>query len=124
MRLWEALEQGLLAPFQYFGVKDSVDLDDVAWTRGWGYDRGELARRYVVAGGAEARARLVLQEVERRVADPRRMRALGFCVSVEHARFMAERFAARGFASAAVVGETPNPSARIRRGSATRRSTS
>ncbi|HQP85534.1 MAG TPA: DUF3427 domain-containing protein [Thermoanaerobaculia bacterium] len=107
MRLWEALEQGLLAPFQYFGVKDSVDLDDVAWTRGWGYDRGELARRYVVAGGAEARARLVLQEVERRVADPRRMRALGFCVSVEHARFMAERFAAKGIASEAVVGETP-----------------
>lgn len=107
MRLWEALEQGLLAPFQYFGVKDSVDLDDVAWKRGWGYDRGELARRYVVAGGAEARARLVLQEVERRVADPRRMRALGFCVSVEHARFMAERFAAKGIASEAVVGETP-----------------
>ena len=108
MRLWEALEQGLLAPFQYFGVKDSVDLDDVAWKRGWGYDRGELARRYVVAGGAEARARLVLQEVERRVADPRRMRALGFCVSVEHARFMAERFGEAGIASEAVVGETPS----------------
>lgn len=107
MRLWEALEQGLLAPFQYFGVKDSVDLDDVAWTRGWGYDRGELARRYVVTGGAEARARLILQEVERRVADPRRMRALGFCVSVEHARFMAERFGMAGIASEAVVGETP-----------------
>lgn len=107
MRLWEALDQGLLAPFQYFGVKDSVDLDDVAWKRGWGYDRGELARRYVVAGGAEARARLVLQEVARRVADPQRMRALGFCVSVEHARFMAGRFEAKGIASAAVVGETP-----------------
>ena len=107
MRLWEALEQGLLAPFQYFGVKDSVDLDDVAWKRGWGYDRGELARRYVVAGGAEARARLVLQEVERRVADPKRMRALGFCVSVEHTRFMAERFEAKKIASAAIVGETP-----------------
>ncbi len=107
MRLWEALEQGLLAPFQYFGVKDSVDLDDVAWSRSWGYDRAELSRRYVVAGGAEARARLVLQEVERRVADPRRMRALGFCVSVEHARFMAERFGEAGIASEAVVGETP-----------------
>lgn len=107
MRLWEALEQGLLAPFQYFGVKDSVDLDDVTWKRGWGYDRGELSRRYVVAGGAEARARLVLQEVERRVSDPLRMRALGFCVSVEHARFMAERFGKAGIASEAIVGETP-----------------
>ncbi len=106
MRLWEALEQGLLAPFQYFGVKDSVDLDDVTWKRGWGYDRGELGRRYVVADGAEARARLVFQEVERRVADPQRMRALGFCVSVEHAHFMASRFVARGIASEAIVGET------------------
>jgi superfamily II DNA or RNA helicase len=42
MRLWDALEQGLLAPFQYFGVRDAVDLDAVAWRRGWGYDREEL----------------------------------------------------------------------------------
>ena len=26
LRLWEALEQGLLAPFQYFGLHDDVDL--------------------------------------------------------------------------------------------------
>lgn len=107
MRLWDALEQGLLAPFQYFGVKDSVDLDDVAWRRGWGYDREELAQRYVVAGGAEARARLVEQEVRRRVTDPARMRALGFCVSVEHARFMSAWFERAGIASAVVLGETP-----------------
>jgi superfamily II DNA or RNA helicase/HKD family nuclease len=107
MRLWEALEQGLLAPFQYFGVKDSVDLDDVTWKRGWGYDRTELAQRYVVAGGAEARARLVIQEVRRRVTDVRRMRALAFCVSVEHARFMASWFEREGIASAVVLGETP-----------------
>ncbi|MBI5545691.1 MAG: DUF3427 domain-containing protein [Deltaproteobacteria bacterium] len=107
MRLWEALEQGLLAPFQYFGVKDSVDLEDVAWKRGWGYDRRQLADRYVVADGAQARARLVLQEVRRRVAEPKQMRALGFCVSVEHAKFMAEVFDREGIASVAVVGDTP-----------------
>jgi superfamily II DNA or RNA helicase len=105
MRLWDALEQGLLAPFQYFGVKDTVDLDDVAWKRGWGYDRDELSRRYL-ADGAEARVRLVLQEVRRRVTDPQRMRALGFCVSVDHARFMASAFSRAGIASVAVTGET------------------
>ena len=107
MRLWEALERGLLAPFQYFGVQDSVDLDDVAWRRGWGYDRAELAERYVVAGGAEARARLVGQEVLRRVTDVKKMKALGFCVSVEHARFMAGWFEKAGIPSAVVLGETP-----------------
>ncbi len=106
MRLWDALEQGLLAPFQYFGVKDTIDLGDVAWSRGWGYDRDELSRRYL-ADGADARVRLVLQELERRVVVPRRMRALGFCVSVEHARFMAESFTKHGLASVAVTGDTP-----------------
>jgi superfamily II DNA or RNA helicase/HKD family nuclease len=104
MRLWDALEQGLLAPFQYFGVRDTVDLDAVTWSRGWGYDKAELSRLYT---GADVRARLVLQEVSRRVADPKRMRALGFCVSVEHARYMAGRFEEAGLASAAVTGETP-----------------
>ncbi|WP_049768630.1 DEAD/DEAH box helicase family protein [Anaeromyxobacter sp. Fw109-5] len=106
LRLWDALEQGLLSPFQYFGVKDTVDLSDVAWSRGWGYDRDELSRRYV-AGGAEARVRLVLQEVHRRVAEPRRMRALGFCVSVAHAEYMARTFTEKGLPSVAVTGDTP-----------------
>ena len=45
IRLWEALSQQLLVPFTYYGVKDSVDLDRVAWVRG-SYDLGELARLY------------------------------------------------------------------------------
>ena len=106
LRLWDALEQGLLAPFQYFGVKDPVDLGAVAWRRGWGYDRDELSRLYT---GSDARARLVLQELHRRVRDPAQMRALGFCVSVEHARFMARCFEEAGIASAAVTGDTPGP---------------
>jgi superfamily II DNA or RNA helicase/HKD family nuclease len=106
LRLWDALEQGLLAPFQYFGVRDAVDLDAVAWRRGWGYDREELSRLYT---GADVRARLVLQEIHRRVADPKHMRALGFCVSVEHARYMAAKFDEAGLASVAVTGETPGP---------------
>jgi hypothetical protein len=35
------------------------------------------------------------------------MRALGFCVSVEHARFMAERFSARGLRAEALDASTP-----------------
>jgi superfamily II DNA or RNA helicase/HKD family nuclease len=104
LRLWDALEQGLLAPFQYFGVKDAVDLTAVSWKRGFGYDRDELSSLYT---GADARVRLVLQEIHRRVAEPRRMRALGFCVSVAHAEYMARKFTEAGLASAAVVGDTP-----------------
>jgi superfamily II DNA or RNA helicase len=34
LRLWDALERGLLCPFHYFGLHDTVDLSGVAWTRG------------------------------------------------------------------------------------------
>ena len=34
LRLWDAIDRGLLAPFQYFGVHDEVDLSRVRWTRG------------------------------------------------------------------------------------------
>ena len=33
LRLWEALERGLLCPFQYFGIHDGVDLSTVRWKR-------------------------------------------------------------------------------------------
>ena len=42
------------------------------------------------------------------VGDPSTMRALGFCVSVAHARFMADEFNKRGIAAAAVWGDTPD----------------
>lgn len=42
LRLWEALERGLLAPFQYFGIHDRTDLRQVGWRRGQGYDTGSF----------------------------------------------------------------------------------
>ena len=103
MRLWEALDEGLLCPFQYFGVHDNVDLDGVPWVRGR-YDLTKLSNVYT---GNDARARLVFQEVVNKIAEPREMRALGFCVSVQHAQFMATRFRDYGLAAEAVTGDTP-----------------
>lgn len=98
LRLWEALERGLLCPFQYFGLHDDVDVSQVAWKRG-GYDLAQLSAVYT---GHEMRAQKVAEAVRRSVTDPARMRALGFCVSIEHAAFMARRFNAYGIASRAV----------------------
>jgi hypothetical protein len=55
----------------------------------------------------DAWARFVLQQVLERVDDVSSMRCLGFCVSVDHARFMAAHFDAHGIASVAVSGESP-----------------
>src|SRR3954464_3506237 len=103
LRLWEALEQGLLAPFQYFGVHDDVALEQVRWKRGRGYDITELTNVYT---GDDHRVRLILQAVHDKVENPGRMRALGFCVSIQHAEFMAQRFSAAGIPSRAITAQT------------------
>jgi superfamily II DNA or RNA helicase/HKD family nuclease len=103
MRLWEALENDLLSPFHYFGIADNTDLSTVGWRRG-AYDPDELDRLFT---GNEARARLVVKALQDKVAEPQRMRALGFCVSVSHAYFMAEYFRRAGIVAAAVDGSTP-----------------
>ena len=42
LRLWEAIDQGFLVPFQYFGVADGTDLSSCRWRRG-GYVLEELS---------------------------------------------------------------------------------
>jgi superfamily II DNA or RNA helicase/HKD family nuclease len=104
LRLWTALDQGLLAPFHYFAIADTTDLSSLEWRRG-GYVPAELSTLYT---GDHRRVALILSELEKTVAEPRRMRALGFCVSVEHARFMAERFRAVGLQAESLDASTPS----------------
>ena len=104
LRLWDAVDQHRLVPFAYFGVHDGLDLRDVPWRRGRGYDVDSLSNLFT---SNDAWARLVIKEVARRVDDPKRMRALGFCVSVEHARFMARVFRDAGISATAIWSDTP-----------------
>lgn len=104
LRLWDALEQGLLSPFHYFGIHDDVDLTEIPWRRGTGYDVERLTGVYT----ANTRwAEKVIQAVREKVGDPRSMRALGFCVSIAHAEFMVDCFDKAGFATRAVTAATP-----------------
>jgi superfamily II DNA or RNA helicase len=102
LRLWEALGKDLLCPFHYFAVSDGTDLRQISWSRGR-YDERELSHVYT---GNRARAAIVLMQLREKVIDPGSMRALGFCVSVAHARFMAETFTAAGIPALAVSGDT------------------
>lgn len=102
LRLWDALEQNLLCPFHYFGIHDGTDLETLQWTRGR-YDLAELSNVYT---GNDARARIVLDQLRDKVVDVGGMRALGFCVSVEHAHYMADKFNAAGVPARAVSAET------------------
>ncbi|MFG2618215.1 DUF3427 domain-containing protein [Streptomyces sp. NPDC048507] len=103
MRLWEALENDLLCPFHYFGITDNTDMSAIAWKRG-AYDATALSEVFT---GNEARARLVVRALQEKHGDPEGMRALGFCVSVAHAHFMADFFHRAGLRAVALSGETP-----------------
>lgn len=102
LRLWDALDRGLLSPFQYFGLHDGTDLSSVHWSRR-GYDVAALEKVYT---GDQARVSMVVQAIQDKIASPAAMRALGFCVSVAHATFMAAEFTRRGLPSVAVSAET------------------
>lgn len=105
MRLWDALDQQLLAPFHYFGVADGTNLSALTWESG-GYRTADLNATYIVHDGNDARSAKILNALRERVADPRRMRAFGFCVSKAHAHYMAERFRRAGIPAAAMDAET------------------
>lgn len=102
LRLWDALGQDLLCPFHYFGIADGVDLSGVTWTRGR-YDEGQLANLYT---GNDARAAIVIKQLRDKLADVSQMRALGFCVSVNHANYMARVFTNAGMPAVSVTGQS------------------
>ena len=103
LRLWDALEQELLSPFHYFGLHGGSDLRNVTWRRGTGYDPTELTNLYT---GDHIWAGKVLQAVTEKIGDPYRMRALGFCVSIDHAKFMADQFARTGLLARAITSKS------------------
>jgi superfamily II DNA or RNA helicase/HKD family nuclease len=102
LRLWDALSADLLCPFHYFGIADGTYLTDLQWKRGR-YDEQQLEQLYT---GNDNRAAIVLREVQDKLTDVHAMRALGFCVSVAHAEYMAEVFSKAGIPARAVSGHT------------------
>lgn len=104
IRLPEAINRKLLSPFHYFGVTDVVDLDAVSWRRG-AYDPGELNALYT---GNTKRAERIVVALQEYIADIDDTIGLGFCVSVDHAKFMAASFTHAGIPSAYLHANTPH----------------
>ena len=88
MLLGEAIDRNLLSTFQYFGITDEIDYRKCKWTRGR-YDTSELEKIYTAD---IKRCALVLNSVQKYVADMNDVKGLGFCVSVAHADYMALYF--------------------------------
>lgn len=104
IRLPQALQAGLLTPFQYFCITDNVDLRDSSLWQGNRYKVESLAERMCV----ENRAQLIIDALRRYIADENKCRALCFCVNKRHAVFMAEHLQKAGFEAKSLTSDTPS----------------
>ncbi|WP_349409356.1 DEAD/DEAH box helicase [Pseudalkalibacillus sp. SCS-8] len=102
MRLTEAINRKLLSPFQYFCVTDEVDLSKLKWSRR-GYDLRELENVYT---HNTKRSYQVLKSIYKYVTDMDDVKGLGFCVGVDHAKYMAKFFNEQDVPSIALHGGT------------------
>lgn len=93
--VFEAISFGWLVPFKYWGIADVVtytpELLNASRTA---YD----TTRLTIAYNTNERAEKVLENYRAHASTA----ALGFCVSIDHARFMAEQFDKAGVRSLAV----------------------
>ncbi|MGG7055585.1 DUF3427 domain-containing protein [Nitrosomonas sp. ANs5] len=96
--LFEGIRGEFLVPFHYYGIYDeSVDYAEIPWRNGQ-FDPNLLANKLATLG----RARHALREWQKH----KQSRTLAFCVSRQHADFMAEQFCKQGVNAAAVHGES------------------
>jgi superfamily II DNA or RNA helicase len=86
-RLFDAVEKGWLAPFQYFAIYDPTDYTPIRWT-GTGYDDQELERHL----STDTRARLIINNLKNFLPAFGKTKALAFCSNIGHARYMNEQF--------------------------------
>ncbi|MEO8117935.1 MAG: DUF3427 domain-containing protein [Rhodoferax sp.] len=100
LRLWDALDQQLLSPFEYYATADDTDLSAVQWGRGV-----EIAQLSTIISGNDVRAKTVVIAISTYVSDLNALKGLAFCVSVAHAVFMAAFFGRSGLPAVALSGK-------------------
>ena len=101
IRLPDALNNKLLCPFQYFGISDSVDYSRVKWNNGK-YDPSELTNIYTAN---DIRIGDIIKNLDDYTKDIHSVSAIGFCVSIDHAKFMKRKFEAAGLAAEFLVSD-------------------
>jgi superfamily II DNA or RNA helicase/SOS-response transcriptional repressor LexA len=100
-RLFDAIDQGWLVPFQYFALHDESDYSALRWT-GMGYDEEELERHL----STDTRADLIVNNLRRFLPATGKIKALAFCANRGHARYMTRQFIRRGFKAECLLGDS------------------
>jgi superfamily II DNA or RNA helicase len=97
LRLREALESDLIVPFHYYGIRDSLVSysDDTS---------GEGVRRMIQEIASSTHCEFVRDQIEKYRPQGTKLKCVGFCRSVEHARLMAQNMSALGYTCEALTG--------------------
>lgn len=82
--LTDAIEEGFLVPFNYYGLKDNIDYSSIRYN-GMKYNVQDLDRHLII----DTRNEQILAEY---LGKGKGNKAIGFCCSIKHAERMAEFF--------------------------------
>lgn len=102
IRLPQALEEGLLTPFQYLCISDPLDISS---NELWGNGKYILSKLTDRLCNYE-RVGLIVNKLRQYLPDETQCHALCFCSDKRHAEFMAEQFGKYGLRAAALTAET------------------
>ncbi|MGL4875805.1 MAG: DUF3427 domain-containing protein, partial [Clostridium sp.] len=97
VRLHEALEEDLVIPFHYFGITDvdAVDLSDVSLL-----EISEISKRLQI----HKRVDFIIEKMNFYGYDGEKQRCIGFCVDINHAKYMSDEFNKKGIESIYLTG--------------------
>lgn len=105
IRLPEAIDRNLLCSFSYYGISDDVSLKDIKWSKG-GYDEKELNVIYIEGESAIKRVEHIISSLHKYLNDVNEVHGIGFCVSIDHARFMSRMFNENNIPSIALSSDS------------------
>jgi superfamily II DNA or RNA helicase len=102
IRLRDALNEGLLTPFRYFGLSDpTIDYASIDLQKNGQFVEDQL----VDALNTHERVDYVIEMIGKFGYDGTYLKALGFCASIEHAKYMTEEFNKNHFVAGCLTGE-------------------
>ena len=106
MRLPEAINNKLLVPFQYYGITDPTDLSKVRWSS-LGYDNTDLDNLFVNnEQSAKLRFNIIIDNLYKYIDDIDKVHGLGFCSSINHAKYMSDNFNKNNIPSIYLTGNS------------------
>jgi superfamily II DNA or RNA helicase len=94
----DAIENGFLVPYTYYGLKDNIDYNNIRYN-GSKYNVADLDRTLIIK---ERNEQILAEYMEKGAGN----KALGFCCSVKHANSMAQFFSDNGIPSISITSES------------------